>query len=169
MGIFGYIKKLKNESEAKRIEQEKADVALRQRIEAEEEQYRKSLEHSPIIDGLFSEFNKQPWILHRQSGKDRGMRVLRITSDTVEIKWSTWNGNTEEIYGNAAFSFTKSGYRSLEECDFEKKRAMLDVITARIKSQVPGAYSDSDYRYGGYGDHSIHRYYHLPEPHNTIF
>lgn len=168
MGIFSYIKKLKNEEEAKRVEQEKADAVLSQRIEDEVEQYRKTLEHSPIIDGLFSEFNKQPWILHRQSGKDSGVRVLRITSDTVEIEWSAWNGTTVEIYGNAVFSFTKSGYRPLEKCDFEKKRALLDVITARIKSQIPGAYSDSDYRHG-YDLYSIHRNYHLPEPQNTMF
>lgn len=187
MGIIDYIKKRKDEAEAKRREQEKAEAEQRALERAKEEKLKNTIANSPIIDALFAEFYKQDWILHRQSGSDIGTRKLRITSDTVEIKWSSWRTESkivgqnrmginiykesgiEDIHEQVIFSFTKSGYKPLEETDLEKKRLLADVITERIANEIPGAYSETT-RLGGYENrYSEGRIYHLPSPKRELF
>lgn len=185
MGIFGYLKKRRDEAETKRIEQEKAEAVRLEEEKIARESRKKKIASSPVIDALFVEFKKYGWILNRQSGNDNGLRELRITSDTVEIKWSRMQRSShivgqdkwgidiykeeyiEEIYGHVVYSFTKSGYAPLDDYDLTTKELFADVIAERIETITPGTHSSYAYRTGDYT--SAYRNYTLAAPTQRMF
>lgn len=176
MGILEYFKeKKKKEAEAKAAQAEAWRI--------KEENLKKRIESSPIIDALFAEFAKHDWILRRQSAEDKGEREVCVTNDTISIKWFSmhyssrvvgqdkWGVNiyksnmTEEVHGHVAYSFTKSGYAPLD--GYLEREVFAEVITNRIEAAVQYTYSSSNNKLGEHD--SSYRTYTLPAPTQRTF
>lgn len=185
MALFEYLKQRRNEA-AKKKEEEKQAEALRleqERIATEAQ--KKRIAESEIIAALFNEFRKSDWILNRQNGEDNGIREVRVTYDTVGIKWSKMNYTSrivgqdkwgidqyekkyvEEIFGQVEYSFTKSGYAPLDKYDYQARKLFAEVITEGIEKMCPGAHSEYHHVLGNH--ETEYRRYTLPIPMRKMF
>ena len=185
MALLEYLKQRRIEAIKKKEEEAKQAEALRLEQERIAEEKKRKIAESEIIAALFNEFKKSDWILNRQSGEDDGNREVRVTYDTVGIKWSKLNYTSrivgqdkwgidqyeskyvEEILGQVEYSFTKSGYAPLDKYDYQIRTLFAEVITEGIENMCPGTRSEY---HRVLGDHeTAYRRYTLPSPMRKMF
>lgn len=160
MSIFDTIKEKKQNKAAAREEN------LRKEEQAKET-LRAKLANSPLLISLIDTIltraeNGDEWIRYSQGTDDRKTREVILDGDTFEIRWVKY---TEEIVGynswgiaqyekkenvlhSLAYSYTKSGYKSLglytdpatgvTLSSYTVRTIWADVLHDRMKELMPG-------------------------------